>query len=693
MGQKEPIKVAIVGGGCAGVSAAFELTSPDKHGLYDVTLYQLGWRLGGKGASSRGVAGRIEEHGLHLWLGFYENAFRQLRECYDELARTPGSCPVSNFDEAFVPDPIVSVAEEDPLGGWDIWSVHFPTNDLRPGEGADETLYSVSEYFIRVTRIVAAVLSSLESGTEDEFAPKNEGSLFQRAESLLALGHLTGLGALQVALQLSSELLPLKSDRALSLTRKLLFRAQTLVGQQLDMAMLGDKRIRRLWPVVDIVVATLRGVIRFDLLHDERGFDAIDDYDWMEWLELNGARKTSVEAPFVRASLYDLTFAYRSGDPKQPAFAAGVALRCAIRWFLTYRGSMFWKMRSGMGETIFAPYYEVLKDRGVKFEFFHGLQHVGLSKDNQGCHVSALHFGVQAEPKNKIYNPLLEVQGQPVWPDTPLFDQLEGLKKAKSRDIDFEDESLVMSCPRRTLRVGADFDMAVLAISKDSAVATCSELIAEFSSWRQMSENVTTVATQAAQLWMKPSMGELGYAGPKGNLSGFVTPFDTWTDMSHLAAVEQWPERPGSIAYFCSALQESQASQSIDGVKATTQEFLKNEMPQLWTHLNDWLDRDDFFSPMSGSKRHNPKPARLRDQYFSANTQGSQRYVQSLPGSIRYRLSPLDREIDNFTVAGDWTENGLNAGCVEAAVMSGMLASHAISGSPALASIVGYNHA
>ena len=50
-------------------------------------MYQRGWRLGGKGASSRGVNGRIEEHGLHVWLGYYDNAFRLVRDVYDELDR------------------------------------------------------------------------------------------------------------------------------------------------------------------------------------------------------------------------------------------------------------------------------------------------------------------------------------------------------------------------------------------------------------------------------------------------------------------------------------------------------------------------------------------------------------------------------------------------------------------------------
>jgi uncharacterized protein with NAD-binding domain and iron-sulfur cluster len=81
----EIIKIAIVGGGCAGLTTAFELTRPEQQGKYDVTVYQMGWQLGGKGASGRGPNGRIEEHGLHVWMGFYENAFRLICDCYDEL--------------------------------------------------------------------------------------------------------------------------------------------------------------------------------------------------------------------------------------------------------------------------------------------------------------------------------------------------------------------------------------------------------------------------------------------------------------------------------------------------------------------------------------------------------------------------------------------------------------------------------
>ena len=81
-------KITVLGGGCGALAAVFALTEHDPDG-YDITVYQPGWRLGGKGASGRNEAlgQRIEEHGLHVWSGFYENAFWMMRKCYATLAR------------------------------------------------------------------------------------------------------------------------------------------------------------------------------------------------------------------------------------------------------------------------------------------------------------------------------------------------------------------------------------------------------------------------------------------------------------------------------------------------------------------------------------------------------------------------------------------------------------------------------
>jgi len=41
-------------------------------------------------------------------------------------------------------------------------------------------------------------------------------------------------------------------------------------------------------------------------------------------------------------------------------------------------------MRAGMGDAVFSPLYEVLKLRGVRFEFFHRLTDVELGEEEGG---------------------------------------------------------------------------------------------------------------------------------------------------------------------------------------------------------------------------------------------------------------------------------------------------------------------
>ena len=87
-----PTKVAVFGGGVGSIVAAFELTAtPELRERFDVTIHQLGWRIGGKGASGRDLQndGRILEHGLHVWFGFYDTAWKAMTECYAELDRPP----------------------------------------------------------------------------------------------------------------------------------------------------------------------------------------------------------------------------------------------------------------------------------------------------------------------------------------------------------------------------------------------------------------------------------------------------------------------------------------------------------------------------------------------------------------------------------------------------------------------------
>ena len=96
-------RVLIIGGGPAALATAFELTAEDRAPDYEVTILQPGWRLGGKCASGRnaGRGERIEEHGLHVWFGCYDNAFALLDRCYGELQRSPDTHAFVSRDQAF----------------------------------------------------------------------------------------------------------------------------------------------------------------------------------------------------------------------------------------------------------------------------------------------------------------------------------------------------------------------------------------------------------------------------------------------------------------------------------------------------------------------------------------------------------------------------------------------------------------
>jgi hypothetical protein len=70
----------------------------------------------------------------------------------------------------------------------------------------------------------------------------------------------------------------------------------------------------------------------------------------------------------------------------------------------------------------------------------------------------------------------------------------------------------------------------------------------------------------------------------------------------------------------------------------------------------------------------------VRDPYVRVNVNPSDRYVQSVPGSVEQRLRPDGSGVDNLYLAGDWVRIGLNAGCIEQAVLGGRAAARAITG-------------
>ncbi len=701
--SERPIRVAIVGGGCAGITAAYELSRPEHQGRYDVTVYQVGWRLGGKGASGRGVHGRIEEHGLHVWMGWYENAFRLLRECYRELDR--------DFLDAFIPATTIAITERDARGKWELWMRSFPPMEGLPGDvSSAPSGATVRDYMVHVLAMVRTLFADVLARTGEAISAPRPGGIPETAvEALAALvhyGELATLAGITQGFALLEVVIRSLTEYPNTALVRFLDAAVANARRLLDSRLETDPELRRVWQVIDLALATVRGQIRFGLVNDPRGFDAIDDYDCREWLLLNGAAESSVESGYLRG-LYGLGFAFEDGDFERPRVSAGVALRGFLRAFFTYRGAIFWKMRGGMGDVVFAPFYEVLRRRGVRFAFFHRLRNVhladGARRPDDPPHVEALEFDVQAEIRDgNPYEPLVTVGGMPAWPSRPDYRQLVDGDRFRHEEWDFESHWDRRSVANRTLRVGDDFDLVVLGVGIGAVPYVCREIVARDPRWREMVDHVRTVATHAFQLWLHAPTTALGWPEAALTLSGFAPPFDTCADMRHLLPLEAWPTVPQGLVYFCSVLPDGGDSSATaaphrkhEEVRALAIEFLKRESKHLWPSSVD--DRGQFrweilVTPDADGATGPVGEARFDAQFWTANVNPSDRYTLAVPGSSKYRISPLDRTYDNLTIAGDWTDCGVNTGCVEAAVISGRLAAHAISRSPRLEDIPGYDH-
>jgi uncharacterized protein with NAD-binding domain and iron-sulfur cluster len=478
-----------------------------------------------------------------------------------------------------------------------------------------------------------------------------------------------------------------------------------------------DDELRRLWEVIDLLLAIVRGTLRLVSNPDPKtraqGFDVINNYECREWLRLNGASERSVHSALIRG-LYDLAFAYEDGDFKRPRLAAGQAIRSAFRMFFTYRGALFWKMKAGMGDVVFAPFYEVLKKRGVTFRFFHRLENVKLidrSKlaANERPYIEALEFAVQAAIQDgKEYQPLVDVRGLPCWPSKPDYSQLIDGERYKHEGWDFESFWERRKIATKTLRVMKDFDCVVLAVGIGAIPYVCREIVAQDPRWQAMVKHVKTVGTQAFQVWLREDMRTLGWPHPPTSISAFAQPFDTWADMRQLIPEESWSTKPRAIAYFCSVLPDLPESPMVsdrgyptkrcEEVRQNALRFLNYDVKHFWPHAVGPTGEFRWELLVNPNGHGQPHDATKSDctefdsQFWLANVNPSDRYVLALPGSIQHRISPLDNTYTNLTIAGDWTACGFPEGCVEAAVMSGRLAAHAISDSPRLKDIVGYNH-
>lgn len=686
-----PRKIAILGGGISALTTAFELTrEPDWQSRYDITLYQMGWRLGGKCATQRGPNDRIEEHGIHGFLGCYYNALPLMADCYRALGR-PADAPLATFEQAFQPESFVLMWEF-VNGGLQRWPFTAPTNDLLPDNPA--SLTTIREW-------TGALVRFIDHWLDEQHTP---------ALSLHALD----LAAARTLVRELERTVVSTDPGDHPHSQGLLDRAWQWLHERLAALAQAHDEIRRVYVALEFLTAVVRGTLADRIA--ERGFDAIDNENFSDWLARHGASPMTVSSPLALNTV-NLSYQYPQGDTtRSPQMAAGAYLHWTLRSF-AYMGAFAWLFAAGTGETVIAPLYLVLKARGVKFEFFHKVEALNLSADGQA--VAAVQMAVQATLKDPAagYDPLIDVKGLPAWPPGPRFEQLEQGQALQEQDIDLESYwTPWQPVARKTLHAGQDYDQLVFAISIGAVPHLCAELVATMPAWADMVQKVTTVQTQTMQLWLSRSTRDMGWdiplKHPTDTVIGatYLNPLDGQVDFSHLLAWESWPSAaaPASLWYFSGAMDDCEPPPPFSDtgyparararVKAQCIQYLQTAvgllLPQATTNAvsppGDPVGLDFSLLVPHDAATAGQGVQRFDQQFWRANIDPTERYVTSPPGSTVARLKAWGSGLSNLVLAGDWIYTGLNVGSVEGAVMGGRLAAHAVSGSPALTDITGY---
>ena len=701
-------KIAVLGGGCGSMAAVWALTRlPDWQERFEITVHQMGWRLGGKGASGREASEshRILEHGLHVWSGFYDNAFRVMQEAYAELDPAPDN-PIRGWTDAF--RKLENVILEEEVGGeWISWYLDLPGNDAVPGHGGE--IPSIWDYVQLVLNFLRSWLerNDLESGSMPltnqtvavlEAAPESEtvtlhamtpgsepGSphlprlhdRFHPHDILTAAEHFAA------ALHDDPRFHAAESHHTLL---HMLEEALLALEARVDGDLEKDNVLRRVFIVLNLGISTIKGLMLDGVIF--HGFEVVNRYEWREWLAKHGAREVTLRSAFVRG-IYDYVFGYMKGQAGVMALEAGTATNGVLRLFFTFRGSVFWEMQAGMGDIVFAPLYTVLARKGVRFEFFDRVEEIAA----EGGAVHRITMRRQAEVLSGSYEPLITVKGVPAWPSEPDWSQLVDGEDLRVSGVNFESAWSRPTGALHELELGRDFDEVILGISVGALRDICGDLAAQNERFSQMLDEVQTVQTAATQLWLDPDAAAIGAPVPHRAVTGYAQELNTWSDMSFLIPREDWPEKstPGFLAYFCGEFPDAEVippysdhdfpARELARYREKAKKWLELNVGHMWTRAvregTQGLDWD-----LLHDSRQRTGEERLDAQFFRVNIDPTERYVASFPDTSRFRLKPDESGFVNLWLAGDWVRTSINAGCVEAAVMGGLAAAAALSGDP-----------
>ena len=685
-------RVAILGGGMAALSAAYQLSrTQELRDAYDVTIYTLGWRLGGKCATGRDRLGRVCEHGLHFWFGCYENAFAMLREVYAAW-QPPPDCPVRAWDQALRPQlftPLGALHDDAPA----YWPLPWPVMGGVPGDGG------LVPGPWDMLETMAGVLADIIANSRELSSLVVDGRLVVPMDADAAAAPV----AAPAATSTLGEIAAAARSCIRSVAGEVESSAGTLARIRGLLAALrdhtaGGPTTHPASELLHIGAAFTKGVLE-DVVLGGRTYAQLCDEDFRGWLASHEAQPDVLRSSTFLRAFYDTVMQYEDGDPARPSMASTAAIVTLLRLACTTKGAMMWELQAGMGELIVSPIYEVLRARGVHFTFFRRVDRLELSADR--TQVEHIHLARQVDLTVPEYEPTTEIDGLVCWPYEPRWEQLQNGPWLREHRVNFESHWCeVPPAGMETLDRGEHFDRVVLAISLgafkklNAEAGLADELIAASLPFAAMTERIGLIPTMATQLWCDPDTQALGWQVEKPAAVGGPEPLSVWADMSQSLRFEPWEDgtRPGSVHYFCGPFPTTlYARPSTDptvpgeadaAVRATAVEWLEQNLKTFLPATTDADGHVDWrFLHASGGA---VGVARFDQQFRRANVDPTECCPGSFAGSTQHRLPADGSGFRNVVLAGCWVRTGLDTTCVESAVMAGMQAARAISGSPAI---------
>lgn len=304
------------------------------------------------------------------------------------------------------------------------------------------------------------------------------------------------------------------------------------------------------------------------------------------------------------------------------SMAAGTFIHGVARLVLDFQGAPFKRMRGGTGEVLIAPMYAALK-KTKKVEFRFGTSVAALrlahTEDTSQVVAAKVRASETDQPGMRF------VKGNATEKTRPGWEVQKRKKRSTVVESLIEADAFVLALP--------PFQAASEAQAKpliDGLPASLQETLARIGSR----------ATVSLQHW---TTGSPLY--PARIVAPFPGPMRCAAAMEHLAG-DEGTEVLSPPVYYCGDMDDEAA-----------RAFAKKE------DCGAWLS-ENAPSMQQGQQ--------ARDPFVSPNVDGSARYVRMDPATQAARPGIGDSGARNLWLAGDWTKGALSCGSIEHAVTSGL---------------------